>query len=145
MTALLMNRWIQLAGAGVVILLLLWRWLACREEIGELNVKLDTQRDETVECATANESNQTTIGELQGRIDSLLLTRAQEAAEREQALSERDAAINKLRTAEAAERRTRRELFRSTARCEGLAGLRVDVACPAIADRLRSRTSQGGD
>lgn len=143
--ALLKNRWIQLALVGLVALFFLWRWVAAKEEIGALKTVVEVQKGEIEEAVAANGTNQTTITDLQTRLNALVLQRQTEAEERERSMAERERELAAARAETAAERRRNRELFRSTAGCEELAGLRIDLACPAVAERLRNRASQSGD
>jgi hypothetical protein len=145
MATILLNRWVQLALAAVVAMFFFNRWMAARDEIAVLGASLEAQKSAIKEAVDANQSNQVTITDLQKRLNELVSQRKTDAEEREKVLSQRDQELAAMRASAAAERRRNRELFRSTASCEGLAELRIDLACPAIADRLRERSAgQGG-
>lgn len=129
----------------IVVLALAALWLNLSNarktaRIAELETLLAAQAAETREAVQANEA---ALGVVDG-----LTERLRDIVEERRVESERNARVIATRDNELAEARARaRELeverdtiWRSDPDCADLAGTRVDLMCPAIADRLRERS-----
>lgn len=132
-------------GGGVAIIAIMGLLLKnSYERNGELEAKLETQANETLECTDANDTNQDTITELEAKVADLTALRADEAAARELVLVERSQqlAAALARAAELEQERLE-EVFENED-CRDLSELRVDVFCPATAGQLRQRSRGPG-
>lgn len=134
----LLNRWVQLALVVGVALFCFWRWMEAREEVGAVNAV------NTV-ITKANDTNQKTITELEGKINSMVAERALDAAEREKLMDQRDQELIAAQRAADRARRERDALFRSTPGCEELGRMDIGALCPAVAGRLQERSRGRGN
>jgi hypothetical protein len=114
-----------------------------KERVGELEVKLQTQVEQTQKAVDANLTNMSTILMLEGTVSDMIVQRQADADERERELENRDREVDLALQIAEEDRRERLELFHATQSCDELANMRVDLACPAIADRLRERSRTG--
>lgn len=138
MIAVLSNRWVQLGAALVLAAFFCKLWMGSLEEIGAIKADRAT-------VIKANASNQTTISELERRIQIMIDERSQDAREREAALAQRDKELAAANRAADKARRERDALFRSTPGCEQLARLDIGALCPAAAKRLQERSRGRGN
>ena len=116
------------------------------EKNGELEAKLATQANETLECTDANTTNQDTITSLETQIADMIEERRVDTERREQVLVEREAELARAR-ARADQLEQERENEQETNQdCADLTSLSLDFFCPATAHQLRQRSiGAGGD
>lgn len=150
MWALLGNKWVLAGVAGLALAgaaaAQTWRLGNAQETIGEYREKVRSQAAAIDAAAAANETQTATIRQLRDRIAEMVESRRVEAERREAELTERDRELARARAEAADLRREIDDAFDATYSCATLRDLRVDTACPAVADRLRERTRyQGGD
>jgi len=136
--------WIAGGVAGALLVVQTVRLGNAHERVGELEVKLQTQVEQTEEAVAANLTNMQTILLLETTVSDMIIQRLADAEERELELANRDREVDLALQLAEEDRRERLELFNATQSCDELANMRVDLACPAIADGLRERSKAGG-
>ena len=134
-----MNPYILGGGAAIIAVLGLMLKGAL-ERNGELEVKLDRQASETLECVDANSSNADTITALESRIATMVEERRADAAERERILTEREQELLRARAEADRLREIRDDEQADNQDCAELAALDVHRFCPNTADQLRQRS-----
>lgn len=110
------------------------------ERNGELEAKLETQANETLECADANDTNVATIAELEATIADMIEERRVDTERREQVLVERSRELAEARARAARLEIERDEEMATNQDCNALSTLAVGEFCPATAGQLRERS-----
>jgi len=116
---------------------------------GALTVKLDDANAAVDQAVTVNKTQTANVDALARKIEEMVAQRASEAAQRAAEIAARDAALVVARRDADRLRRQINVDWSSTTGCQSLSTLRVDTACPAIAQRVHDRTMRqaggGGD
>jgi hypothetical protein len=133
-----------IGGVALLITIMGWQLKSSITRNGELEAKLETQAEQTVEAVDANSTNMVTINQLQKRIDFMIEDRRVDTVRREQVLVEREADLIAARAENDILREAREDEQDENADCKDLASLRVDFFCPATADQLRQRSRGPG-
>lgn len=138
----------MIGGVALLIAIMGWQLKSSITRNGELEAKLETQAAETLECADANATNQTTVTTLEERISIMIDERRVDTVRREQILDERDQALLRARAAADQLQRERDDEISENPECADLASLSIDFFCPATGASLRERSrgpSSNGD
>jgi len=133
-----------LGGAALIIIVMGWQLKSSYERNGELEAKLETQAEQTLEATDANDTNMVTIMELKSTIDSMIEERRVDAVRREQVLVEREQELQRARARADDLEREREDEIANNQNCAELANLDVGFFCPSIGEQLRER-SRGED
>lgn len=133
-----------LGGATLLVIILSVLLKGSYERTGELEAKLATQADETLECVAANDSTMATVDTLTTELAELIEERRIDTERREQILVERESDLLRARMENDRLRNERENEQDENADCKNLATLRVDLFCPATADQLRDRSRGPG-
>lgn len=133
-----------IGGAAAVIFILGLLLKGAYEDKGELEAKLKTQADQTVECTDANETNTETITQLEERIAAMVEERRIDTERREQVLAEREQEMQRLQARADELERERENESQTSEDCAALNELRVSNFCPATAEQLRVRSRGPG-
>lgn len=140
-----MNPYILGGGLGLIAVLG-FMLKGSYERNGELEAKLETQANETLECASANVSNVDTITTLESRIAAMIEERRSDTEERERILTEREQELLRARAEADRLREIRDDEQNENQDCADLLSLDVGRFCPTTADQLRERSrGEGGD
>lgn len=137
-----------LGGGAVVIAIMGFLLKGAYERNGELEAKLETQANETVEAADANVTCNATVTELEGRIMTMIEERRVDSERREQVLVEREQEVLQLRARTDQLEENRQDEIDTNPDCADLTSLSLDMFCPATAHELRQRSigaSSNGD
>lgn len=138
-----MNPYVLGGGAAIIVIMgILLK--NSYERNGELESKLETQANETLECSDANNTNQETITQLEDRIATMVEERRVEAEEREAILVERSQELARALAEADRLREIRDDEQLENQDCADLNQLRVDLFCPATANSLRQRSRGAG-
>lgn len=135
---------IACAVVAVILVTLGWQLKVQLKRVGELEVKLEKQAQETQEAADANETNQETINRLEANIKRMIDLRRVEQEERERVLAERERELLRARARADELERERDEEIRDNDDCAALTSLDVGTFCPATAQQLRQRSRGSG-
>lgn len=138
-----MNPWVIGGGAAIIAILGLLLNSSIKRN-GELEAKLETQANETRECADANVTNTTTITELEQRIESMIEERRVDTQRREEVLVEREQELLRARARADELERERDNEIETNQDCADLTSLNVGLFCPATAGQLRERSRGPG-
>lgn len=130
------------AGMALIAGLQTWRLAGAQEEIGTLKASVVFQVQQTEEAVGVNERLNGSVDELAGKIAGMIEARRIEREERDELLAARDVDIAAARDAARRLQGEVNDIFRNDLQCADLGSLRVDVICPAIAARLRERTTR---
>jgi hypothetical protein len=113
---------------------------------GELEASLQTQADQTIECADANSTMKASIIAMQLTIDNMVAKRKADAEERERVLDEREQELAQARARADRLEREREDEQSANPDCADLTSLSLDFFCPATAQQLRQRSiGEGGN
>jgi hypothetical protein len=138
-----------LTACGVQTLRLGWAQADLKQSLrdnGALAVKLDNANAAVDEAVSVNRTQTANVDALAQKIMDMVAQRASEAAQRAAEIAARDAALVVARRDADRLRRQINVDWSSTTGCQSLSALRVDTACPAIAQRVHDRTvRQGSD
>jgi glycyl-tRNA synthetase beta subunit len=135
-----------IGGVALIIAIMGWQLKSSITRNGELEAKLETQAEETLECTDANASNDETITTLEDRIAAMIEERQVDAAERERILTEREQELLRARAEADRLRELRDDEQAENQDCADLLSLDVERFCPTTADQLRERSrGAGGD
>jgi hypothetical protein len=129
-----------LGGAALVIIVMGWQLKSSLERNGELEAKLETQVEQTLEAADANDATMVTIMELKSTIESMVEERRIDTEQREAVLVEREAQLLRSRARADELERERDDEIDTNINCAELASLDVGFFCPAIGSQLRERS-----
>lgn len=110
------------------------------ERNGELEVKLQTQADQTLECVSANETNDKAISRLEVALRRMTDGRVADAAEREAVLVRRSVELAEARAEASRLERERQDEINTNTECADIMALSIDAACPAATHQLRQRS-----
>ena len=133
-----------LGGAALVIIVMGWQLKSSIQRNGELEAKLETQAEQTLEAANANDTNMVTIKTLTDRIATMVEERRVDTERREQILVEREADLLRARAEADRLRGEREDEQEDNEDCAALAQLDVGSFCPATANQLRERSRGPG-
>ena len=133
-----------LGGAALLIIIMGWQLKASVTRNGELEAKLETQAEQTLECVSANDSNQTTITTLRDRIATMIEERRVDTERREEVLVERERELLRVRARADELERERDNEIDTNADCADLTSLSLDQFCPNTAQQLRQRSRSAG-
>lgn len=133
-----------LGGGALVIIVMGVLLKSSYERNGELETKLKTQAEETLECADANTTNNTTITTLEERIATMIEERRVDTERREQVLVEREQELLRAQARADQLEKERDNEIAENEDCADLTSLRVDLFCPATAGQLRERSRGPG-
>ena len=111
-----------IGGAAAVIFILGLLLKGAYEDKGELEAKLKTQADQTVECTDANETNTETITQLEERIATMVEERRIDTERREQVLAEREQEMQRLQARADELERERENESQTSEDCAALEG-----------------------
>jgi hypothetical protein len=114
------------------------------ERNGELEAKLKTQAEQTLEAANANDSNIVTIRELRTEIETMIEERRVDTERREQVLVEREQELLRARARADDLEREREDEITNNQNCAELAALDVGFFCPTVGEQLRERSRGPG-
>ncbi|MHC4431655.1 MAG: hypothetical protein ACYTBS_07435 [Planctomycetota bacterium] len=135
-----------IAIGALVVLGMAWQLKVQLQKNGELRAKLETQVAETLECTSANTTNQDTITTLENRITVMIEERRVDAERRELVLVERSQQLARALARNAELEQERENEQETNQDCADLTSLSLDFFCPATAHQLRQRTiGAGGD
>lgn len=129
---------------ALVFVTMAWQLKVQLKRVGELEIKLATQAQETQEAADANGTNMETIATLEAALADLEATRAREAAEREAVLVRRSQELSRALAEADRLRDLREEEQDENESCADLVALDLGVFCPTTADQLRQRSRGPG-
>jgi hypothetical protein len=138
-----MNPYVLGGGAAIIVVLGLML-KGSLERNGELEAKLETQANETLECADANTSNVDTITVLEGLLPAMVEERRTDAVERERILTEREQELLAARAEADRLRELRDDEQNENQDCADLLSLDVGRFCPTAAGQLRQRSRGEG-
>lgn len=129
-----------IGGVAIVIAIMGWQLKSSVTRNGELETKLEVQASETLECTTANESNQREIDTMITRMNRMIEERRVDNERREQVLVEREQELALVRAETERLRNERDDEIDTNPDCADLTSLSLDMFCPNTAHQLRQRS-----
>jgi SMC interacting uncharacterized protein involved in chromosome segregation len=138
-----MNPYI-LGGGALVLAIMGFLLKGAYERTGELEAKLETQVEETIEAVQANQSCLTTIDTQSVRITEMIEERRVDTERREQVLVEREQELLRANARAADLEEERDNEISTNANCAELTALDVSFFCPATGGQLRERSRGPG-